>query len=151
MITADDKRSTLLTLYPLFKEEVYRRRHDMMRWTAIGAGSLVILLLVVLLVPTAHRLPPADRGLLCSGIVLFTTTIVLLILQQRHRHRQAKRTLIDLERALGLFETDFLPDRRPLYPEHWQTEWQQDRSANLSMALLGLLMSLTISAVVFVS
>ncbi len=46
MITADDQRATLLALYPLFKEEVYRRREEMMRWTAIGAGSMVSILLV---------------------------------------------------------------------------------------------------------
>ena len=34
MITQDEQRETALTLYQMFKEEVYRRRDRMMRWTA---------------------------------------------------------------------------------------------------------------------
>ncbi len=98
MITADEKRTTLLTLYPLFKEEVYRRREQMMRWTAIGAGSLFAILLLVLLTPAARQLTVASRVLLCSGVLLLTTTFVTLILQQRRRHQQAKHTSIELEK-----------------------------------------------------
>lgn len=151
MITADEKRTTLLTLYPLFKEEVYRRRHEMMRWTAIGAGSLFTILLVLLLAPANRQPTPGGRALLCGGILLLTATFAALILQQDHRHRQAKRTLIDLERALGLFDRNPASNECPLYPAHWETDWQQDRSSALSIALLSLLAILTLSAVFLVS
>ena len=50
MIARDEQRETALTLYRIFKEEVYRRRDRMMVWTATGAGSLFALLLLILLV-----------------------------------------------------------------------------------------------------
>lgn len=149
MITADEKRTTLLALYPLFKEEVYRRREQMMRWTAIGAGSLFAILLLVLLAPAARQLTVASRVLLCSGVLLLTTTFVMLILQQRHRHRQAKHTLIELEQALGLFDDNALLTHGSLYPENWQTDWKRDRSVALSFVLLGLLTLLACLATMY--
>lgn len=149
MITSDEKRATLLTLYPLFKEEVYRRRHEMIRWTVIGAGSLFTILLVLLLSPTSRQLSLSARVLVCCSIVLLTATFMTAILQQRQRHQQAKHTLIELEQSLGLFETDVFLDHRPLYPDHWQTDWQHDRSTILAFLLLGLLALLNIIATAF--
>ena len=146
MITADEQRTTLLTLYPLFKEEVYRRRHEMMRWTAIGAGSLVTILFVLLLVPTPGHLAFGSRALLATAILLLAATFASLILQQHQRHRQAKQTLIELEQSLGLFDADTFPSRRPLYPDHWQSEWKQDMSTALALILLGLLTLLALLA-----
>lgn len=151
MIAADDARTTLFTLYPIFKEEVYRRRHEMVRWTAIGAGSLCAILLVVLLVPSARQLTLGSRALLCSGILLLTITFAALILQQDHRRRQAKRILIDLERALGLFDDNAFLTHGSLYPENWRTDWERNRSVALSLTLLGLLTLITLFAAFFVS
>ena len=67
MITQDEQRETALTLYQMFKEEVYRRRDRMMRWTAIGAGSLFALLLIILLVPSVRQLTTPARLLLASA------------------------------------------------------------------------------------
>ena len=62
MIAQDERHDTTLALYKIFKEEVYRRRDQMMRWTAIGAGSLVTLLFIILLMPSARLLPTSgDR------------------------------------------------------------------------------------------
>jgi hypothetical protein len=149
-MTADDTRTTLLALYPLFKEEVYRRREQMMRWTAIGAGSLVSILLVLLLIPTARQLTIGSRALLAGGILFLTSTFITLIVQQRERHRQAKHTLIQLEQALGLFDADAFLPHQALYPDHWQTDWKRDRSTMVSFALLGLLTLLVLLAIVFV-
>lgn len=151
MRPADDTRALLLTLYPLFKEEVYRRREQMMRWTGIGAGSLVTILLVLVLIRTGHRLTLVSRALLAGGIVLLTSTFMTLIWQERDRHRQAKQTLIQLEQAMGLFDSDASDHHRALYPEHWLTDWKQDRSTLLSFLLLGLLTLLVLLAIAFVS
>jgi hypothetical protein len=139
MLTADEQRATLLTLYPLFKEEVYRRREQTMRWTAIGAASMCTILMVLLLVPEQGRLTLGGRALIAGAIMLLAATFASLIHQQHQRHRQAKHTLIELERALGLFEADSFSGQRPLYPDHWQTDWTRDHSAALSLTLLGLL------------
>lgn len=151
MITAGEQRATLLTLYPLFKEEVYRRREQIMRWTAIGAGSLCTILLIVLLAPTTRQLTVGGRALLGGAVLLLAATCAMLILQQRQRHRQAKQTLIELEKALGLFDTNAFLDHRPLYPDHWQTDWKRDRTITLSLVLLGLLTLLALMAIVFAS
>lgn len=149
MITSDEKRATLLTLYPLFKEEVYRRRHEMLRWTAIGAGSLFTILLILLLVPTSRQLAPGARVLVCCGILVLTATFITAILQQRRRHQQAKRTLIEIEQSLGLFDADVFLDHRPLYPDQWQTDWQHDHSTLFAFLLLGLLTLLNVIAIAF--
>lgn len=151
MITADEQRATLLALYPLFKEEIYRRREQMMRWTAIGAGSMVAILLVLLLVPEQGRLALSGRALLAGAIVLLAATFAALIFQQQQRHRQAKQTLIEIERALGLFDADVFANQRSLYPDYWQTDWKHDRSTTLSLVLLGLLALLALFTTAVVS
>lgn len=151
MITADEQRTTMLALYPLFKEEVYRRREQMMRWTVIGSGSLCAILLALLLIPEQGRLSTGARGVIAGAIVLLTATFVSLVLQQRHRHRQAKQTLIELERALGLYDASLSPDHRPLYPNHWQTDWKRGRSTTLYLVILGLFALLALAATVLAS
>lgn len=150
MSTAEEYRVTLLTLYPIFKEEVYRRRHEMMRWTAIGMGGLVAILVILLLAPPTAHLTIAGRVLMSGGVLLWTATIATLLLQQRDRHRQAKQILIELERELGLFESLVGQHDQPLYPDHWRTDWLRDRSIMLSLLLLGLLTLITIAAALLI-
>ncbi len=150
MSTAEEYRVTLLTLYPIFKEEVYRRRHEMMRWTAIGMGGLVAILVILLLAPPTAHLTIAGRVLMSGGVLLWTATIATLLLQQRDRHRQAKQILIELERELGLFEKIAGRHDRSLYPARWQTDWLRDRSIMLSLLLLGLLTLITIVAALLI-
>lgn len=147
MITEDERRETVLRLYPIFKEEVYRRRDQMMRWTAIGAGSLMTLLLIVLLVPSAHLLAFPARLLLASGNLLLTLTFAVIVRQHHDRHRQAKQQLIKLEQALNLFEERPWPDDRPMYPDDWQTDWTRDRSLLHYLAILTLLTGMTLVAI----
>ena len=91
MITEDERRETILQLYPIFKEEVYRRRDQMMRWTAIGAGSLVTLLIIALLIPAAHLLSATSRLLLACATLMLAITHMGIVWQQHNRHRQAKQ------------------------------------------------------------
>lgn len=147
MITQDERRETILTLYPIFKEEVYRRRDQMMRWTAIGAGSLVTLLLIILLVPSVHLLAFPARLFLASGILLLALTFAVMVWQQHNRHRQAKQQLIKLEHTLSLFEERPGPDDRPLYPEDWKTDWTRDRSLLQYLGILTFLTGITLIAV----
>jgi hypothetical protein len=147
MITQNERRETILTLYRIFKEEVYRRRDQMMRWTAIGAGSLMMLLLIVLLVPSVHLLTIPARLLLASGSLLFALTFAVMVWQQHDRHRQAKQQLIKLENALGLFEERPRPDDCPVFPEDWQTDWTRDQSLVQYLAILTLLTCITLVAV----
>ena len=142
MITEDERQETVLRLYPIFKEEVYRRRDQMMRWTAIGAGSLVAILSIVLLVPAARSLSTPPRLLLA-----FATLLLAITWQQHNRHRQAKQQLIKLEQALGLFEELPGHNDHALYPEDWQNEWSRDRSLIQYLAILTLLTGIVLVAI----
>lgn len=147
MIAQHEQQDTTLALYKIFKEEVYRRREQMMRWTAIGAGSLVSLLLIILLVPSARLLAIPERLLLASGNLLMTLTFMVLIRQQHDRHRQAKQQLITLEDALALFKENPRSADYPVYPTQWQTDWAHDRSLMHYLAILALLAALVLVAV----
>ena len=147
MITEDERHETVLRLYPIFKEEVYRRRDQMMRWTGIGAGSLVAILSIVLLAPAAHSLSATSRLLLACATLLLAITYMGIIWQQHTRHRQAKQQLIKIEQALGLFEEFLGHDDHALYPETWQNEWSRDRSLIQYLAILTLLTGIVLVAI----
>jgi len=151
MITEDERRETVLRLYPIFKEEVYRRRDQMMRWTVIGAGSLVAILSIVLLVPAAHSLSAMSRLLLASATLLLAITYTGIIWQQHSRHRQAKQQLVKLEQALGLFGEFPGRDGSALYPEGWQNEWSRDTSLIQYLTILILLTGIVLVAILLPS
>ncbi|THJ23707.1 MAG: hypothetical protein CAF44_001845 [Nitrospira sp. CG24D] len=147
MISEDEQHETVLRLYPVFKEEVYRRRDQMMRWTAIGAGSLVAILSIVLLVPAAHSLSATSRLLLACATLLLAITYMGIIWQQHNRHQQAKQQLIKIEQALGLFGELPRHDGHALYPDDWQNEWTRDRSLLQYIAVLTLLTGIVLVAI----
>lgn len=144
MIDAAEKRATLLAVYPLFKEEVYRRREQMMRWTAIGAGYLFAVILILVL--TQASLSSGSRLLMMTAILLLTVMFSSLILQQQRRHQQAKQTLITLEQALGFFDDQAILSQGSLYPDHWQTDWKRDTTVGWSLILVGVLALIAILA-----
>ena len=138
----------LKLLYPWYKEEVYRRREQVMRVTAFACTVLILLLTTVLLAPVR-----VDGGwtaplLMVTGVSLFAGIVAYLILQQRDRHQMAKQTLIEIERALGLYEQGQYLERKTLYPAEWQTAWQSDRSASVYMGAVGSLTLLVVAAIV---
>ena len=145
MIPPTEQRETLLALYPIFKREVYNRRDRMMIWTAVGASSLTLILLIVLLALSGRNVPSEIRLLLAAGATTLGTTFALLIRQQHHRHRQAKRLLIKLERTLGLFD-DQGDAATSLYPNHWQSEWIEDRSLLWYQTIQAVLTGLVLTA-----
>ncbi|ULA63623.1 MAG: conserved membrane protein of unknown function [Nitrospira sp.] len=151
MILEDERRETVLQLYPIFKEEVYRRRNQMMRWTGIGAGSLVAILCIVLLTPAAQSLSAASRLLLASATLLLALTYMEIVLQQHTRHQQAKQQLIKIERTLGLFGESSRPNDGAFYPDAWQTEWTRDRSLLQYIAVLTLLTGIVLIAILLPS
>ncbi|MBX9657637.1 MAG: hypothetical protein K2X00_03655 [Nitrospiraceae bacterium] len=147
MITEEERHETVLRLYPIFKEEVYRRRDQMMRWTAIGAGSLVGILSIILLVPAAHSLSATSRLLLACATLLLAVTYMGIIWQHHTRHRQAKQQLIKIEQTLGLFGEFPSHHDSALYPEDWQNEWTRDRSLLQYLSILTLLTGLVLVAI----
>ena len=143
----DAQLEVLKVLYPWYKEEVFRRREQMMRLTAFASAFLVLLLVTMLAVPSAAHSGPTGGLFAITGIALFTAIFAYLILQQRDRHRMAKEALIEIERAMGLFEEGFYTEGKSLYPDEWQTDWNRDRSVTVYLTVLTALTVLVIAAV----
>jgi hypothetical protein len=135
MIT-EGVQQTLTVLYPLYKNEVYQRREQMIRLTAFGAFALVAMTFALLLSPLKSRLSPAEALLLALGSLIWCGLFCGLILQQQYRHRLAKQVLIQIEQALGFYEDGLFIEQQPLYPAKWKTAWLRDRSGLQYLASL---------------
>lgn len=127
MIT-EGVQHTLTVLYPLYKNEVYQRREQMMRLTAFGAFALIAMTFALLLSPVKSRISPAEALLLALGSVIWCGLFCGLVLQQQYRHRLAKQVLIQIEQALGFYEDGLFIEHQPLYPAKWKTAWLRDHS-----------------------
>lgn len=149
MITPSERHSTLLTLYPLFKEEVYRRRHEMMRWTAFGSAGLMAMLFALLSPPPTNRLTAPETLLVGLGGLIWCGLFCALIRQHQHRHRQAKQILIQLEQALNLYAEGIFVEDHSLYPQTWARDWTRDKTGLLYYGTLGTLTALILLALSF--
>ena len=143
----DEQLEVLRVLYPWYKEEVFRRREQMIRLTAFASAFLVLLLITIMAVSSSHSTDLTIRLFAITGVSLFSAIFVYLILQQRDRHRIAKRTLIEMERVLGLYDEGLYLVGKALYPQNWQTAWLTDRSVTVYVAVIAALTVLVIAAV----
>ncbi len=144
----DEQLEVLKVLYPWYKEEVFRRREQMMRLTAFASAFLVLLLVTMLAVPSGPRPDITVALFAITGVALFSAIFAYLILQQRNRHRMAKQALIEIERVLGLYDEGLFILGKTLYPDDWQTAWLGDRSIIVYLAVLATLTVLVIAAVI---
>jgi len=110
-------RENARMLYPLFKDEVYQRRESMLNIARSGSIALLLFLAMVFLLPHP-RLRISIKVLLAGGVGVFTASLAYQLQVQNQRHAQAKRQLIDLERALGLFNPT--EGGEPIYPHEWE-------------------------------
>ncbi|HKW86727.1 MAG TPA: hypothetical protein VJM82_06635 [Nitrospiraceae bacterium] len=143
----EEQLEVLKILYPWYKEEVFRRREQMMRLTAFASAFLVLLLVTMLVAPARPQPDFTTMLFAVTGVSLFSAIFAYLILQQRNRHRMAKEALIEIERLLGLYEEGLYLAGKALYPEGWQTAWLSDRSVVVYLTVLATLTVLVIAAV----
>ena len=148
MIT-EGVQQILTVLYPLYKEEVYRRREQMMLLTAYGSLGLIAMLFALLLSPQKDRLTSFDILFVGLASLIWCGLFCALILQQQYRHRQAKQVLVQLEQALGFYEEGLVVEHQTLYPEGWKTAWLSDRSSTLYFIVLCSLTGLFLLALLF--
>lgn len=135
-------------LYPIFKEEVFQRREQMMRLTAFASAFLLLLLVIMLVVSSSPELNAPTRYFAISGVALFSALFAYLILQHADRHRMAKQQLIELEQALGLYQGGWQPSGEAFFPKNWQSDWVADRSVTVYLTILAALTALVICAMV---
>jgi len=135
MIT-EGTQQVLSVLYPLYKDEVYKRREQMMRLTAFGSSGLIAMIFSLLLSSLNSRLSLPAALLLGLTALIWCGLFCGLILQQQYRHRLAKQVLIQLEQALGFYEDGLFIERQPLYPGKWKTAWLTDRTGTFYLSSL---------------
>ncbi len=141
MIT-EGVQHVLTVLYPLYKQEVYRRREQMMRLTAFGSLGLIAMLFALLLSPQKERLTTTEGFLIGLASLVWCVLFCALILQQQNRHRMAKQVLVQLEQALGFYEEGLFVEQQALYPDGWKTAWLADRTGTFYFTCLWFLTGL---------
>ncbi len=133
-------------LYPLFKNEVLRRREYMSRLSAFYNTILVLLIMTIAVISPGHQ-DFVIRWLAIVGVVILSGFVAYLILEQATRHRMAKQQLIELERGIGLYQEGWIFSGKTAYPQHWQTDWLSDRSVATYLTILAVLTGLVICAI----
>jgi hypothetical protein len=146
MELSQEQLEVFRVLYPLFKDEVFRRREHMIRLSVFHNAFLVLLLVTMLVVSPGQTPDSTTRWLAISGLALFSGFFAYLILQQADRHRIAKQQLIELEKGVGLFKKDWYFKGQAVYPENWQTDWVADRSVTIYLTVLTSLTAVVICA-----
>lgn len=147
---AENTQQVLTVLYPLYKDEVYKRREQMMRLTAFGSLGLIAMLFALLLSPQKAQLTWIESMLIGLVSLIWCGLFCALILQQQDRHRLAKQVLIQLEQALGFYEEGLFVNHQTLYPDSWQTAWLSDKSNILYFTSLSILTGLILLALILI-
>ncbi len=148
VIDSPDKQLEIFRiLYPIFKDEIFKRREQMMQLTAFASTLLVLSLVALFPLTIWEGTPPSIRWLAISGVGLFSALFAYFILQHAERHRMAKKQLIELERAIGLYDNGWQPNEEALFPKNWQTDWTTDQSVSIYLTTLSTLTVLVICAI----
>lgn len=134
-------------MYPIFKDEVFRRRDQMMRLTAWASTLLVVILATKLAFFHGVTPPAPTQWLTISGILVFSGLFAYLILQHASRHRMAKQQLIALEQTVGLYQDGWKKNGEAIFPPSWQSDWTGDRSVTIYLVILSTLTALVICAI----
>jgi hypothetical protein len=142
----DQQVEVFRMLYPIFKDEVFQRREQMMRLTAFASAFLVMLLITMLALSPFPGPTSPTRWFAISGVALFSGLFAYLILQHADRHRMAKQQLIELEKAFGLYKNGWQLNGDALFPKNWQSDWTADRSISIYLTILAALTALVICA-----
>ena len=145
---SEEQLAVFRVLYPWYKEEVFRRREQMMRLTAFGSAFLLLLLITILALAPPSPIDPTIKLFAMTGTALFSALFIYLIMQQRDRHHIAKQILIEMEQVLGLYEGGLYQVGKAFYPTDWQTAWLHDRSTTVYVAIIAALTILVIASIV---
>ena len=140
------KVEVLKTLYPIFKKEVFERREQL---TRIGRRGMTLNLGIILacLIFPINVVTPLLRFYSTMGIAVLTGVMIFQMAQHRRRHIMAKQAVIQIEKALRLFETGFYMTDQPLYPEEWGLYRGEKKELAITSSLLILLAVLAVLTV----
>lgn len=119
---------TLRLLYPIFKEEVYRRRAAMAHIARIGTLFYLTLIFAFLFFPEKVITGAEPRYAVVAGIICSAILLIYQIAQEKSRHEKAKLQLITLEKAFGFFEVGKHIANKTLYPSNWRDRPKVDQA-----------------------
>lgn len=142
------KVEVLKTLYPIFKKEVYERREQMTRISRFGMGLFLGMMILILVVPVEMGSNPV-KFFSSSGTAILAGLLVFQMWQHRKRHIMAKYAVIEIEKALFLFEPDIYLPGKGLYPDEWKQYQGGEQEWFLTSFLLVVVSSLSILAIWF--
>ena len=143
------KVEVLKTLYPIFKREVYERREQMTRISRFGVGLFLAMMILILIFPVEMG-SNALKFFPSSGTAILAGLLVFQMRQHRKRHIMAKHAVIEIEKALFLFERDVYLPGKGLYPDEWKQYQGGQRECLLTSLLLMVVSVLTIFSIWFV-
>ncbi len=133
-------------LYPIFKDEVYRRREQMIQLTAFSSAFLLFVLIMLYALSSWSAMNTRTPWFVISGVVIFSSLVAFLIRQHANRHQMAKQQLIELEQSMEFYEHGWQRNGEALYPQNWKFDWAADRSVTLYLTILAIQTLLIISA-----
>jgi hypothetical protein len=131
------------SIYPIFKREVYQRRHNMMALARHGSVTFYVLILLNLTALPQFSVNFTAKLAISSGAFLIAIVWIGQIHQERVRHREAKSQLIALERQAEFFTKGTHLPEESLYPATWDRARQHD--VGLVMDLGGLILLAIVS------
>ena len=143
------KVEVLKALYPIFKKEIYDRREQMTRISRFGMGLFLSMMILILIFPVEMG-SNALKFFSSSATAVLTGLLVFQMKQHRKRHIMAKHAVIQIEKALFLFEPDVYLPGKGLYPEEWKQYQGGQQEWILTSLLLVLVSALTILAIWFI-
>ncbi len=143
---SDNRIEVFRMLYPIFKNEIFKRREQMMKLTAFASTFLILTLVTLLPITPWETANSLTLWFAISGVALFSGLFAYFILQHAERHQKAKQQLIKLEKSIGLYENSWQLSEGPLFPESWQSDWITDRSVSIYLTILTALTALVICA-----
>ncbi len=123
-------------VYPMFKDEVFKRREQMIQLIAFASTFLMLILVTLLASAPWTESTVSTRLFTISGVTLFSGLFAYLILQHADRHRMAKQQLIELEKNSGLYQDGWQADGNTFFPKNWQSDWTADQSVTIYLAIL---------------
>ncbi len=127
---------TFRFLYPIFKEEVYRRRYVMGQIARLGTLFYLISSVFVVFIASEVKMTAISRGSLIGGALITLLLMVFQLIQEKSRHEQAKLQLITLENGLKFFDSGEHFENQPLYPDQWKKRPKQDKGLLVSLICL---------------
>ncbi len=136
---------TLRLLYPIFKEEVYRRRAAMAHIARIGTLFYLTLIFVFFFFPDKITAELGIRFATAAAVILSAILLIYQIIQEKSRHEKAKLQLITLEEGFGFFEVGQHIPNKALYPSNWQDRPKVDQG----LVLMGLSIATTAIILIF--